>query len=686
MSDTGAAAPHDGPDPQANEITATMTAVCTLLARRCHGTDRLADADAARRLSRHLVEIRAPNEIMALATVGVWAGYRPEDELDEEVLGEVIEVARTCAGIDGHEGLAMLAAVVLVLLVRRGSSDRPARDLVLAAQVLWSLEQHDLAVSACREALTAPAIEPLDEATALMLLARITNDADDVERVRAASREWTADVAAKVDVRNLVVRTERRDDRLWDRAREAAVRGERREAARLLAETTARLLDQSHQDRDFLDGLRRGFLAMSEPVVDVRNLRIGLINVVRQLRGRQRFGTVPPAARSGLELLIITLMSDENEATGSVVAELLEALADAGLSEVELPVSDGPPQVVEAALAEQAKRFPLWPDLRACVDGLGGNFGLLTRRIGGGRSTAERWITMFIAPPGGVLIKSGPLAPEHVEILDRLTPRTGPISHLTQAELDGLVDAFLHAKAVDMLTAQPARGLVVIPDGPLWGVPWCAASRLRSRPTTIAPSMTLYSGLAPPPERIRSVAALIDDDIEDADLVRAALSSAHDRGLLDVDFDPAALDRECDLLIVLAHGTGDGLSFRIAMGSGLTAHEVARRARARNALVACCGSAKPPPVALPINLPVSLLMRGCSHCAGGIWLLPQAPTCRLIASTITYVSAGRTLADALSLSRAGSPDLLGSWGLVSTGSIEPWKEADRHPAGGGLPG
>jgi hypothetical protein len=657
---------------QAREITATITAMCTLLVRKCLGTARLTDADAARSLSRYLVKIGAPNEVMAIATVGMWAAYDLDDALDDDTLSEVAEVARVLMSADEHDGLTVMAAVTLVLLARRGRSDNPAHDLVLAAQVLWSHEHHDLAVSACRDALAAPPLVPLDEATALMLLARITNHADDVARLRAASSTWSAEVTARVDVRNLVVRSESRNDRLWDRARDATLRGDRREAARLMAETTTHLIEQSTQDRDFLDGLRRGFLAMSGPSVDVENLRRGLIDVVRQVRTRQRFGNVPPTARSALELLILVLDSDENEARGSILAELLEALADAGLSEVDLPMSDGLPQVAEADLAEQAKHFPLWPDLRACVDGLGDNFGLLTRRIGGGRSTAERWLSMFVSPPNGVLIRSAPLVAARATVLDRLNPSSGPVTDLTQPELDDIVQAFLHRKAVDMLVAEPARGLVVIPDGPLWRVPWQAASLLRSRPTTFAPSMTLYSALDQAPARIHSVVALIDLAVRDAELVKQALSSARDEGVLHVDFGMSALDRACDLLLVLAHGTGDGLSFRINVGDGLTAHELVRRTRARSALVACCGSAKTPPVALPVNLPVSLLMRGCTHCVGGMWLLPQAPSSRLVAATITHVAAGRPLTEALALARASSRNLLDDWGLASVGSIEPW--------------
>ncbi|XQE90370.1 hypothetical protein ACN24M_39090 [Streptomyces microflavus] len=336
MPDTSTAPPPEGPGRQTDEITATMMAVCALLLRRCLGSAKLADADAARGLAQHLVAIGAPVEIMAVATGGVWAGYGPDDGLDGEALERVVEITRELTGTYLDEDLTMLAAVSLVLLVRRGCSERRAHDLVLAAQALWSLEQHDLVVSACREALAAPEREPLDEATALMLLARVTGDPCDAERVRAASAEWPDEIAEKVDIRNLVVRAERRDDRLWDRAREAVVRGDRCEAALLMAETTRQLLDRSRQDRDFLAGLLRGFQALSGPAVDVEELRTGLIDVVRQLRGRQRFGTVPPAARSALELLVLTLMSDDNHAVGSVVAELLEALADAGVSEVDL--------------------------------------------------------------------------------------------------------------------------------------------------------------------------------------------------------------------------------------------------------------------------------------------------------------------------------------------------------------
>jgi hypothetical protein len=306
---------------------------------------------------------------------------------------------------------------------------------------------------------------------------------------------------------------------------------------------------------------------------------------------------------------------------------------------------------------------------------LGGNFCLLSRRIGGGRSSAERWITMFIAPPGAVLIRSGVLAPERVAVLDRLNPGSGLVGNVTQVELDDLMQGFLRPEALDMLRAQPERGLVVVPDGPLWSVPWRAATVLRSRPTTIAPSMTLYSRLEPLPERIRSVVALVDGDVEGAESVVNELELVRDRGHLDVSFDESALDQNRDLLIVLGHGTGDGLSFRLGIGPGLTAHDLARCARVRSALIACCGSARTPPVALPINLPASLLMRGCTHCVGGIWMVPQAPTSRLVAAAVTHIAAGRTLTEATALARAGSSNLLDDWGLASTGSIVSWAPA-----------
>jgi hypothetical protein len=467
----------------------------------------------------------------------------------------------------------------------------------------------------------------------------------------------------------LLVPSEDQDDQLWVRAREAVARSDRCEAARLMAEATAGLIAQTDQDHEFLNGVRRGFLALARQSVDLENLRLGLIDVVRQVRARQRFGGIPPAARSSLELLILILSSDDNEARESVLAELLEALADAGLSEVDLPVSGGLPHVAEAELAEKAKLFPLWPDLRACVDGLDGSFALLARRIGGGRSSAERWLTVFISPPSGAVLKSALLDARSASVLDGLNPLSGPVTDLEQSELDDLVHGFLHRKAVELLTAEPTRGLVVIPDGPLWNVPWQAASVLRSRPTTIAPSMTLYSGLQKPPAGIRSVAALLDLTVQGAELVRSTLSKAHDRGALEVSFDQSALDQECDLLIVLAHGTGNGLPFRINVGDGVTAHELAHRSKARSALVACCGSARNPPVALPINLPVSLLMRGCTQCVGGMWLLPQAPTSRLVATTMTRIAAGDSLTKALATARDGSTYLLDDWGLTAAGSL-----------------
>lgn len=656
----------------ANPVPALITALSGLLLRACEGAAQPGDADQGRVLSRRLVEVGAPAEILAVATGGVWAAYRPDDEIDDETLSAIADVTRLFLSLDHFDGMVALASATLVLMARRGFTDDPGKDLLRAGQAAWELEHHVLALSVCREALASQTLGEFDRATALTFIDRITRAPGDITRLEDARVGWPAEEGVVVDSRSLF--PEGRADDRWLAARDATIAGDRPRAARLMAEVTRELRASSARDHSYLDGLVRAFEAMAGDDVDVPGLRSGLIVVVRQLRQRQRFGNVPPAVRAALELVVLVLKCSASEATGSILCELLEALADAGLSEVTVVPSDAGPAEAEARLVEGATEFQLWPDLAECVAGLEGNFGMLCRRMGGGQSSAERWISLFIVPPTGVLIKDGPLQPDHVAVLDAFgSGDQDLLGSIRPEQVEGLLEALVHSDGVRRLRAEPRRGLVVVPDGPLWTVPWQAAPTLQTRPTSLVPSLTMYAGLHPLPAGIRSISALVDDQVDGADLLIDELMAARAAGLLVVDFAPASLGRETDLLLILGHGVGDGLRFRLALPGGrLSAQEIATRSCSQTALIASCWSAKAPPVTIPLNLPVSLLVGGASCALGGAWALPQRPTAELLASCVRALARGCTLHEGLALGRHAPLALADEWGLMATGRIPPW--------------
>jgi hypothetical protein len=124
-----------------------------------------------------------------------------------------------------------------------------------------------------------------------------------------------------------------------------------------------------------------------------------------------------------------------------------------------------------------------------------------------------------------------------------------------------------------------------------------------------------------------------------------------------------------DLLLVYAHGSGTGLSFRTSGGGWpASALRLATSARTRAALVAACRSLAAPPVSFPINLPAALLLQRVSSVVGGLWPLPSESTAWIIADVIGRLAAGERLMPALSAARTRVPDgYLDRWGLATHG-------------------
>jgi hypothetical protein len=663
--------PQPATTDQHEDITAVITALGTVLARRCLNQSVEGDAESARRLSRRLVEINAPAEILAVATGGVWAGFRPAGELEESALAEIAEVARAFLEVGGYDGLVALASAALALMAARDMTSRPGSDLVLAAQTAWEIEHHPVAFWAADLALRTLPLNPLDHAIALMLKARITNDPEDIELLTRASAGWTDEVRAKVDVASLVPGPKDVKTGNWAAARDAVMAGDRITAARLLADEL-REMSKRRRDEDFLNGAENAFRAMAQEQVDVVLLRKGLVQVVKHLRTRQRFGLLPPAARATLELVVFVLLSATDESVGSVLVELLEALADAGLSEITLEGLPDVPAAAEAQLVERARAFPLWPDLQACVDGLDGQYAVLLRHAGGAGGGAERWISVFVVPPDGVLIKNATLTRPHQDILHALESGSPDrIASIASAELSSIAVRLLHADALSRIQDSPGRGLVVVPDGLLWNLPWHVVPEFARLDVAIAPSLAVYGNLPSVPRHVRRISALIDDSVDGSDLVLDRLLAARASGRLDVDLSVAGVQRECDLLIVLAHGSGSGLGFATGLGhTPVSALELATGSRARSSVLASCWSAKRPPVAMPINLPIAMLLGGAACSAGGIWPLPERATAELVATALDRIIAGEDVATAVSTARRGlRVDRMAQWGLVVNGRL-----------------
>lgn len=657
--------------PESDPLAFRIVALGTTLMRTCLGQGDAGDEQSAREICRQIATMDNTHRILAVASGGVWAAFGSPEEIEADVWKDIIDITRIFLRSDVYDGLITLASASMILMVNAGISLGPADDLVLAAEQAWRIEHHELALTAARTALAYAQSGTRNRVVALSLIARITNAADDIEAVQVEAAECQAGKVDIGDVDLLVPGPRAASSGGYALAIEALDAGDRAAAAGHLADETHRLLELG-RDPEAITGLERAFRAMSSTDIDVPELRSGLVTVVRHLRTRQRFGSVPPAVRAALELVIFVLRADPDPSIVSVTIELMEALADAGLSEVALQGDKELPAIVEAQLADSARDFPLWPSLQDCIDGLDEAFALILRNIGRGPLTKSRWLSAFIVPPKGVLTDARPITGTAAAVLATLGSHDpDEIAGIDLSALDDAVLQFLPNGAFDLLRQHPGRGLVIVPDGPLWNVPWQAAPSLRGTDISLAPSLTMYHRLTAPPQRIRHVVALIDDTVDDADLVIDELYAARASGRLTVDFAPASIGAECDLLIVLAHGAGAGLRFETALfGGSLNAHEIAQQAKCRTAIIAACWSAQSPPFALPLNLPTSLLLQDCSSCVGGLWPLPQRETARFIARIVARIAGGSSLHHAVSRARnVESPSLAGSWGMIATGRL-----------------
>ena len=641
-----------------------MAALAEVLSRRCLGDQRPGDGETAGQLVRILAESSADPELLAVAAASVRRASGAIEQLDG--------LRETARGLL-HGSLTMteqfLVVVSLGLLADGTNGDRSPRHLVTVALAAMRIEQDRLARWAAERALAATAeLTPGQETAAWLVLALATQDRETIEHAFRLADSLSPDDPRARWARSL--RPTLLPSHPNPAAANAVSAGDRRAAATALAREFARTVEETGDP--MVEALHATLVAIVDPETDIDDARAGLHRLVTQLRERQRYGYVPDVVKAGIDMVIDLLHLGATPASADVLAELVEALADAGLTEAVLPHEVDVPVIAQARLAAAAANHPTWPDLRTCVDGLRGRHALLLR---GQRTFAVEdgtVLSLYLVPPDSVAIKSTFLtAADGATLAAFGGGQPTAIVGVPPADVDQLVRSLLPTALVEDLAAGEVKSLLVVPDGDLWSIPWQSAEPLRGIPVSLAPSMSVYRRLPPFDGVVTSITAFVDSDAPQASVVRAALDSARAAGItvrpLRVDGPP----EPCDLLLVYAHGSGSGLNFRTGTGDWqLSTLDVARTGPARAALIAVCRSAAAPPVSFPINLPAAMLLDRVSSVVGGLWPLPDETTAKLVAEVITGLAAGDRLLPALTAAREQVTDgYLDRWGLAVHGVV-----------------
>ena len=153
---------------------------------------------------------------------------------------------------------------------------------------------------------------------------------------------------------------------------------------------------------------------------------------------------------------------DADPTAANLLTEFLEALADAGLSEVSALPDDGVPAVVQARLAYEAQRFPIWTKLAACVAGLRGRSALMAREQRSLSTGAPSFLALFVTPPDRLAVRSVHLGASASSTLSHLVAATpDALGEVRAADLDQLIDAFLPRSLAEQACRSLRRGGVI---------------------------------------------------------------------------------------------------------------------------------------------------------------------------------------------------------------------------------
>ncbi|MGW0846929.1 CHAT domain-containing protein [Streptomyces sp. NPDC002787] len=650
-----------------------MAALAELLCRRCLDRGRREDDRTARHLLASVAAQEFAPELLVAAHGGVCAAFGPAEDVRAEVVRNALDAAYRLLPTPLGDTERLLVSVSLALLAKVGLSDRTATDYVAVAMSAQKIDQDRLGLWAARRALSAKTdLTPSQETAARLVLALITQDRSDIRRAYELADSLPPDdprARWAESVRPHLCPTAPDDS---SPAGDAVRAGDRRAAAMSLAGEFA---ETARQTGDPLaTAMHMVMAALSQPEIDVRDARKALVDVVALLRRRQRYGQVPPAVKAGIDMVTDLLHVGATPESVDVLAELLEALADAGLTDISLPdEADDLPAATQARLAEAVTRSPAWPDLQACVDGLRHRPALILRRQRMFSARHGSVLSMYLEPPDSVAIKSTLLNAADTSVLGAFgRGNPGDVSSMPVDDVEALIRSLLPAALRDRLAAQELPSLLIVPDAELWSIPWQASTLFRSTSVSMAPSMSVYARLPLFDGTVRSITALVDEDLPHADLVLTALEEARAvHGFTVRDHTALEAGEESDLLLIHAHGSGSGLTFSTGSpAKPLSVLHLAATVRARAGLVAACRSLAAPPVSFPINLSAAMLLQGMSTVVGGLWPLPHESTATIIAEVISGVAAGGRLMPVLAQARERVPDgYLDRWGLAVHGIV-----------------
>gem|GEM_PF-6022716 len=338
-----------------------VSALAEVLVRRCVGRAVPGDGELARALAHALGNDTDAVDLFAVGTVGAWAGFGGDGQLDDTV-ARVVDLCRGLLRTELPVEARTLVCAALGLLAARDATNQREMDFVNVATSARAVEQHELALWAAQRALDSrEALSQSHRALALLTVAVITRDPAAVAEAYATADSLDAEDVAARAARALAPTL--RDSGGLTAVGEAVRARDRRSAAESLLPVFEDL--RRSADDELLSGLYEAFAAMGAATLDVERARRGLTGVVGHLRGRQRFGEVPPVARAGVDMVADLLALDSDPAAANVLTEFVEALADAGLSEVAAIPGEGVPVLVQARLAYLAQKSPTWTDLAA---------------------------------------------------------------------------------------------------------------------------------------------------------------------------------------------------------------------------------------------------------------------------------------------------------------------------------
>lgn len=643
-----------------------VLALTTVLVRAYEERGRTGDGDVARRLLRSLDQPHVDKMVRG-AAAGAVMSMLPRPQPPERKL---VLAARICARVLCEAGSpphkVLLGGVTLALMALAGHSGSVGTDLLFVAERFRSIEQYGLAARSVRGSLSSAELVGDRLVHAWLLLAQVSGDADAGLAARSAAEGLHPDNVVRRAV-EATIWPERGQAEQVDAALDSRVRGARR-----MLEVLDGIRDQGHGD-DLLSGLRAAMKAYSRDEFDLAGAREGLAQALQFWRTRRNLGQVPRAATAGLDAAIDLLLVHHSSDEIILLCEVIEAMGDAGLTRgnVGWGKATAGPLELQAALARRVLDRPTWPDLAGLLSGYADrDILLLYPRLSHGGTSTEV-ICVYLRPPAGVLLRRARLDAPDQSTLDGLAAGmpTG-LRSIDQAAVDRMVTNIVPETVARSVGAVDARELTVVPLGQLACVPWgsCTAHGYswRLKPVATTASMSLGSVLTRPPAAVHAVHALVDERIPAGRALVAGLSESviRHQGLdgLPTQFDAG------DILLVFAHGFGEGLEYRLELPSGpVGVPALAHSALPARVVLASCRSGAPPPAAFPLAVPTALMLAGADLVVAGLWPLPSEPTARVLIDALRSAHHGLGPAIRSAQGRPDSGPLIDRGGLAVFG-------------------